>query len=56
MKKESNRNINIKLLATAVKSGGLGLSEESLRYAVEKAMPEKSKKAALHLLDEFFGA
>lgn len=56
MKKESNRNINIKLLATAVKSGVLGLSEESLRYAVEKAMPEKSKKAALHLLDEFFGA
>ncbi len=56
MKRESNRNINIKLLATAVSSGVLGLTAESLRYAVEKQMPEKGRKAALHLLDEFFGA
>ena len=52
-KKESNRNINIKLLATAVQSGVMGITMESLRKAVETAMPEKGRKAALHLLDEF---
>jgi len=44
MKKESNRNINIKLLATAVKLGGSGCPRRAFAMRSKRRCPKKRKK------------
>lgn len=52
----SPKVLNIALLAAAVKSGALGISEEELRNAIIKRVPEKFHEMNLAAIDAVFKA